>query len=736
MMSAYAQFTTTGVPRQRTERAAQSIKFETRPPATSKDPMFIGRDDGLQGLLTNAVPKARLSYSEPFMTLVDAKADPLFVAAAVPLPAAGVAHPGPGNYEEHVLARAFHRHNRFMAERFEPRTAVGAPPADAGVNALATGLIFRYGQNPVLHAGDNGYEDQTSAGAGGNINTALRTYDELDVALAARAAAGDPRCYLGFPGIAEHMALCLHRAADIDMNGQRAGRDRTAVVDPTAAMTSTSIDSARPLRGFDSGPWQDQGGVNYSHTRGQLSLRQWQDWTILQIAHMERVEMGDGRNANGSLAMNVRVNAGAAPQGELDVGGMWCKASNHRKRNVLMALLYSRTDDELHAQTLFGRDHTRNTPTCKEVEVSVKYDTRCDHTLVGANNTYTYLDNGIVRANMPGEAIFMNSTEDGDAASIVREIDIALSTRFMRAGKTLFVIGKEVVLPLLEYDGKHVVDLRPDTVVPGLYMKGHDELTGAELVEQVPTIQLYEAPDITAAVRPQLNNVLRYRRLAGEPESLDAALLRTQGRESIIDSVPAVPDNCTGVHGTNARTGGTAAFRARYPLQFPVWSSDPRLGDQGLPLAGDGTPGSIDQIVARYSYHIRPEFARRSFTGMKLPIAINDGPLLPQPPLPIGTAAERRTYFSACATAGYGQYGLPGPSQTNFKGGCHAVVAPVDVLNRISGIQTIRNPRTQIPTATDLASAMSRRGRHNEVGVAMQSLQSGRQGDIMLHDGV
>ena len=121
---------------------------------------------------------------------------------------------------------------------------------------------------------------------------------------------------------------------------------------------------------------------------------------------------------------------------------------------------------------------------------------------------------------------------------------------------------------------------------------------------------------------------------------------------------------------------------------------------------------------------------------MTLPIAILPGALGPAPPMAVGTDDTNRMYFAKCATAGYGEYGLPGPSIRGFKWGCRAVVANLEKGSFIATDQIIRNPRKLVPTAVDLASAMSRRGRHNEVGIAMQSLQADRQGDIMLHDGV
>ena len=758
MMSAYAQFTTTGQPRRRSEKAAQNILFETRPPATTKTGGLDGSDTGFKGLLHNAVPKAQAAYTENFMTLADVLGHPLYAAAVHNLAAgatATVAGGGAGgaanlnvqtayqptdNYKRDVLRRAFSRHNARVASGFDDLEAtaarfgeIRAPVADTvNVRQDAAGQDIAFG-----------YKDHTAHAAGApNHLTALRTYDVNDPHGNAHA------CNLAYPGIAEHMALCLYRASDINMRANgRAGVSRVTPAVDVAAANTTTVDSKRPRIAIDSGPLGAAAAVPvpYSHAHGQMTLRQWQDWTILQIAHMERVEMMDNRTIEFSIDMaNANVATGAAPPAALATGGMWCEASNHTRRNVLMALLYSRTDDELHAQTLFGYNWQDGTaPTCQQVDVAVHYDSRCDRAVVGTDNVYTYADNGIVHANVSGEAIFMRSY-GGDAAAIRQELaDAKMATFDERAGKTLFVIGKEVTLPLLEFGGKFAVDLRPDTVVPGLYMKGHDELSGEELLEQVPTVQLYEAPDIRTAVREE-DNVLRYRHVGDEPDWKDATLLRTQSAGDMIDDTAPVANApqssgnlvmtaaCIGVHGST--TGGTAAFREQFPLQFPVYPDNFR--DRAFPLSGDGTPGSIDRIVARYSYHVRADFARRSFTGMTLPIAILPGVLGPIPALPSGTAVDNRIYFTKCATAGYGEFGLPGPSIDGFTGGCRAVVAELDMHPSIAANQIIRNPRKLVPTAVDLASAMSRRGRHNEVGIAMQSLLSDRQGDIMLHDGV
>lgn len=759
MMSAYAQFTFVGDPRTRTPKAAQNIHYETRPPATTKRADLGTTDTGFKGLLNNSVEKARSGYVERFMTLDAVRQTDLYQAAAagLPVPAAVNYVAGQPYLLNNVLTRAFTRHNDVVAAR------MGAPG-----NAAANAARFRQGTAPALEQGaaalvlENalglanrlnsfGYVDEAEAAAAAAAAalgagmpaaprlTALRTYDVMDP-----EPAGGHECHLVYPGIAEHMALCLYRASDMDMRRPQVPRteDQADVSEPN----NTTVDGARPLFAFDSGPQQGNGGVPYSHAQGQMTLRQWQDWTILQIAHMERVEMLANRGAPLNINMAPGAAGGDAPDAVLDTGGLWCQASNHLRRNVLMALLYSRTDDELHAQTLFGYDYSNNIqPTCAEVDVAVHYDSRCDVAVIGADNVYTYLDNGIVRANVHGEAIFMKDA--ADETNLATELPARKVDTFAeRSGKTLFVIGKEVTLPLLQFEGKYVVDLRPDTVVPGLYMKGHDELRGEELIEQVPTVQLYEAPDITAAVQENLDSgVVRYRQVTGEPDPKDATLLRTQSVADTINDAAGnagtdkgravVAPTTTGVHGSDAAAAGTLAFRRLFPLQFPVYPTNFR--DRSFPLSGDGTPGSIDRIVARYSYHVRADFARRSFTGMTLPITILPGALgPPAPALGVGTAPDNRIYFAACANAGYGAYGLPGPSSKGFKDGCRAVVATLNLRTGIDTVQLIRNPRQMVPTAVDLASAMSRRGRHNEVGIAMQSLLSDRQGDIMLHDGV
>ena len=44
----------------------------------------------------------------------------------------------------------------------------------------------------------------------------------------------------------------------------------------------------------------------------------------------------------------------------------------------------------------------------------------------------------------------------------------------------------------------------------------------------------------------------------------------------------------------------------------------------------------------------------------------------------------------------------------------------------------------QTPPVSDdvLASRLARKSRRNEIGVAMQMIEQGRQGDIMLYDGI
>jgi len=40
-----------------------------------------------------------------------------------------------------------------------------------------------------------------------------------------------------------------------------------------------------------------------------------------------------------------------------------------------------------------------------------------------------------------------------------------------------------------------------------------------------------------------------------------------------------------------------------------------------------------------------------------------------------------------------------------------------------------------MPTELELAEALSKKGRHNEVGIALQKLVSNKQGDLILFDG-
>jgi hypothetical protein len=46
-----------------------------------------------------------------------------------------------------------------------------------------------------------------------------------------------------------------------------------------------------------------------------------------------------------------------------------------------------------------------------------------------------------------------------------------------------------------------------------------------------------------------------------------------------------------------------------------------------------------------------------------------------------------------------------------------------------------RNPKAGMPTEMELAEALSRKGRRNEVGIALQKLMNNKQGDLILFDG-
>jgi hypothetical protein len=164
--------------------------------------------------------------------------------------------------------------------------------------------------------------------------------------------------------------------------------------------------------------------------------------------------------------------------------------------------------------------------------------------------------------------------------------------------------------------------------------------------------------------------------------------------------------------------------------------------------SGDGPRGSFDQVSQRYgtldSHH--------SILGSQMPTMVSAVTINPQSLVTTNAAnianvaaggiAPRRDAWEAMHSEGYGQHGMPAIALNNTLAqwfnvsGAYAHVAPLSLLSGIRSEQLVRNPRAAVPTDAALASAMSRKGRHNEIGVALQRIDEGKQGDIMLHDAV
>lgn len=253
----------------------------------------------------------------------------------------------------------------------------------------------------------------------------------------------------------------------------------------------------------------------------------------------------------------------------------------------------------------------------------------------------------------------------------------ALSTEAkQRAGRysPLYVYnGQHVEVPLLKYKQKYYPDLRTSR-----------QLTGIQKVSSFSTLGPVYANE-----------------LYGRIHSDD--LIKLQNRENGLAWYTSY--HVRGTAGDDLKTVVRSADAAKSLYYFGKradnqgeemrYDSAGRVEyvqDETSDKSADGTPYSIYQLGARFGI----DRASDSVLGYELPMEI---------------IVEGGKYIARCA--GTTIYGGTGARN----------VEP-------------RNPQAGIPTELELAEALSTKGRHNEVGIALQKLMPNKQGDLILFDGV
>lgn len=241
----------------------------------------------------------------------------------------------------------------------------------------------------------------------------------------------------------------------------------------------------------------------------------------------------------------------------------------------------------------------------------------------------------------------------------------------------VYVYNTEIKVPLLKYNSQYYPDLRTTGKIDGIIKVGPN---GDELF--VYTNDLY------GRIHSDDLIVLQNTPMDGNPDKGDSSYHVRGGDNDTLGNVAKGVSAAQGLYYFGKRADGSHA-QIRY---------DNMRDRQALPgesKSYNGTPKSIYQLGARFGI----EHARDSVLGCVLPMAIQ-------------AHTDTNTYGAYCA--------------------------PMSLSGTFLGPHTVdtRNPKAGMPTESELAEALSKKGRHNEVGIALQKLMPNKQGDLILFDGV
>lgn len=240
-----------------------------------------------------------------------------------------------------------------------------------------------------------------------------------------------------------------------------------------------------------------------------------------------------------------------------------------------------------------------------------------------------------------------------------------------------YVFDPVVTLRMLHYDGDYYPDLRSDAVVRGIRKVG----AHGKPLQNVYMSDLYGQIDHANTIT------------ARHDESMLETIYWVRGTDG--DDLAGDPEDLY-YHGYHPQLEHYVYQFAR-KVDIPVKPNIDRMNDFDIQTyrqyfcTFDGTEHSIYQLGARFG----TADAHDSVLGC---------------PLPIQITKDRDRLLAKCA--------------------------PIDMGNGSKSRVRVQNPLAVLPTQDMIASSMSRRGRRNEVGIALQLLTPSKQGDIVLYDGV
>jgi hypothetical protein len=254
----------------------------------------------------------------------------------------------------------------------------------------------------------------------------------------------------------------------------------------------------------------------------------------------------------------------------------------------------------------------------------------------------------------------------------------------------LFVYKKEIELNLLLKDGMYYPDMRSNSVIQGI--ERH------EPVAQLGWADEYGCGDKVPVYVNELYGCVDYNDLILHTSEVDVLPDRGQSKyyvktvnsdDTTIEADHRIPHEHTAAH---LYYNGAVAGAQR-PLTFLTNGDAPV---RAIDISYDGTPFSIYQLGARFG----TVDISHSVLGCYLPIQI----------VAEAIVLHHKTLIARCAG--------------------------MKLDDSVARDIQVRNAKLGLPNEYDMANALAREGRHNEVGIALQALHGGKQGDIMLYDGV
>jgi hypothetical protein len=244
----------------------------------------------------------------------------------------------------------------------------------------------------------------------------------------------------------------------------------------------------------------------------------------------------------------------------------------------------------------------------------------------------------------------------------------------------VYVYDDTITVDLLKHNSKYYPDLRTVTKLVGIQKVAKDSTA---------LIAVY-ANELYGRIHSDDLIVLQNTPIAGGATGVSSYHVRGAGADESVQRNTRDWDTASPLYYFGLRADASH-IRFRY-----LANNTRRVVDSDVTLSKswDGTQGSIYQLGARFGI----KHAHNSVLGQTLPMEI--------------------------------VWNTAGPA---FQATC----AGATLHGNTSAPRTIeaRNPKAGMPTAFELAEALSRKGRRNEVGIALQKLMNNKQGDLILFDG-